>query len=64
MSIWDPHFEAIMRAKTAVRTATLFVDTATTARPFDMGLLNKRVDELSAAIRTLEQAQHDQENAA
>lgn len=64
MSIWDPHFEAIMRAKTAVQTATLFVDAATTARPFNMGLLNQRMDELSAAIRTLEQTKHDQENAA
>ena len=62
MSPWDPHYEALMRAKAAVRTAVLFVDAATTARPFDMGLLNQRMDELSAAHQKLVQTQHDQEN--
>ena len=64
MTIWDPHYEALMNAKAAVCTATLFVDAATTARPFDMGLLNRRLDELNMATRTLEQAHQNQENAA
>ena len=62
MSPWDPHYEALMSAKADVRTAVLFVDAATTARPFDMNLLNKRMDELSAAHQKLVQTQHDQEN--
>lgn len=62
MSLWDPHYEALMRAKADVRLAAVFVDAATTARPFDMGLLNRRVDELTAAHQKLVQAKHDQEN--
>ena len=62
MTPWDPHYEALMRAKAEVHTATLFVDAATTARPFDMNLLNQRMDELSSAQQKLVQTQQDQEN--
>ncbi|MCC3277503.1 hypothetical protein LJ753_16690 [Arthrobacter sp. zg-Y20] len=63
MSIWDPRYEAIVAAKTRVQQATVFVDAATVARPFNMSLLNQRMDELSAAHQALQDA-YNQENAA
>lgn len=63
MSPWDPRFEAIMAAKGRVQEATVFVDAATTARPFNMSLLNQRMDELTAAHQALQDA-YNQENAA